>query len=184
MNSAGANSGSNTNSAGSSSAPAIPTNIPIIEPEDMPEPKANEPKANKPTALQIPGLTDALLPTIPVSQVNRSGNGSNMTSFGNRPSPNIVPTNAVKPVLPGVTTQPNPLTPLPGSPVPSDLHKQSGGYHVQTGGNPWSAFMMAAKQAAPAAVLLGAYSMMPRSSGLGRPRSRSRKSRKSRTQRN
>jgi len=198
-NSARANSGSNTNSV----APAIPTNIPIMEPEDMPaanepaanepaankpaanEPAANKPAANEPTALQIPGLTDALpeLPTIPVSQVNRSGNGSNMTSSGNRPSSNIVPTNAVKPVLPGVTTQPNPLTPLPGSPVSSE--KQVGGYSgniLQTGGNPWSAFMMAAKQAAPAAVLLGAYSMMPRSSGLGRPRSRSRKS-KSRRQR-
>jgi len=223
VNSVGSNSGSNKNSAGSSSgsnmnsmgskknsiAPAIPTNIPIIEPKNMPtpnepaankpaanepaankpaanepaanEPAAKEPAANKPAALQIPGLTDALpeLPTIPVSQVNRP-NSPNMTTSGNRPSPNIVPTNAVKPVLPGVTTQPNPLTPLPGSPVSSDLHKQSGGYHVQTGGNPWTAFMMAAKQAAPAAALLGAYSMMPRSSGLGRPRSRSKKSRKQR----
>jgi hypothetical protein len=168
----------------------IPTEIPIIEPN---EPKANEPKANEPKALQIPGLTDAALPTIPVSQVkvNRpitanmtSGNSGNVPV--NKPR-NIIPnkpTNALKPVLPGVTTQPNPLTPLPGSPVASET--QSGGAygnHLQVGGNPWTAFMMAAKQAAPAAALLGAYSMLPqRSSGLGRPRSRKSKSRRQRGQ--
>jgi hypothetical protein len=190
---------------------AIPTNIPIIEPSQANEPEANEPKANEPEAnepeanepeanepkanepkanepkanepvkaLQIPGLTDASLPTIPVSQVNVN---TSVTGSVNR-SRNIVPnkpTNALKPILPGVTTQSNPLTPLPGSPVVSE--RQTGGYISQTGGNPWSAFMMAAKQAAPAAALLGAYSMIQRSSGLPRPSKSSKSSKSSRRKR-
>ena len=162
----------------------IPTNIPIIEPTNRPNlPNVpnrpnlpNVPNAqNVPTALQIPGLTDANdFPTIPVSQINVNPMSVNRPNI----APNK-PTNALKPVLPGVTSQPNPLTPLPGSPVASEVQK-GGAYGSQTGGNPWSAFMMAAKQAAPAAALLGAYSMMRRSSGLGRPRSRSNKSRRQR----
>jgi hypothetical protein len=136
----------------------IPTEMPIVEP--------------KATALKIPGLTESALPTTPVSQVqiNRSKNVV----------PNK-PTNTLKPILPGVTSQSNPLTPLPGVPVSSEEVKQAGGAYIQKGGSPWTAFMMAARQAAPAALLLGAYSTLPqRSSGLGRPRSRSNKSRRHR----
>lgn len=62
------------------------------------------------------------------------------------------------------------LHPLPGYVVPS----QRGG--SQRGGNPWAAFLATAAQAAPAAALLGAYSMLPeRSSGLPRPQPRSRR---------
>ena len=127
----------------------IPTNIPI---------------APLPTALQVPGLTGVESDSIPVSSINvanmnRSPNVSkpvaNVSKTKNR-SPNV--SNKIVAVLPGVTTELNPLTPLPSLPV-------------QTGGNPWSAFMMAAKQAAPAALLLGAYSTLPkRSSGLPNPR--------------
>jgi hypothetical protein len=62
-----------------------------------------------------------------------------------------------------------PLLPVPATPIPS----------LQRGGSPWAAFMAAAAPAAPAAVLLGAYSMLPnkRSSGLGAPR-RTRKNRR------
>ena len=182
------NSNSKTESA-TNIEDVIPTNIPIIKPTNMP--------ANVPKALQIPGLTEAAdFPTIPVSRVNAAVNSSspslNSPSLNspspspnspspslNSSSPNIVPnkpTNTLEPVLPGVTTQTNPLTPLPGKPVPSEV-QNGGAYGRQTGGDPWSAFMMAAKQAAPAAGLLGAYSMM-RSSGLGRPRSRSRRHRR------
>jgi thiol-disulfide isomerase/thioredoxin len=56
------------------------------------------------------------------------------------------------------------LHPLPGYVVPS----QRGG--SQRGGNPWAAFLASAAASAPAAALLGAYSMLPeRSSGLPRP---------------
>lgn len=67
----------------------------------------------------------------------------------------------------------NPLPAIPAQPVPSP----------QVGGNPWAAFLSAAvRQAAPAAVLLGAYGMLPRngrSSGLSAPR-KSRKTRRMR----
>jgi hypothetical protein len=61
--------------------------------------------------------------------------------------------------VPGTTASPNPLRAIPGTPI-------------QQGGNPWMAFLSAAaRQAAPAAVLLGAYGAM-RSSGLGPARRR------------
>jgi len=72
-------------------------------------------------------------------------------------------------VIPGTMVDENPLKPIPGTPVASEVQ-------VQTGGNPWAAFLVAARQAAPAAVLLGAYSALPkRSSGLGTPRTRRRR---------
>lgn len=64
--------------------------------------------------------------------------------------------------VPGTSASPNPLRAIPGTPI-------------QQGGNPWMAFLSAAaRQAAPAAVLLGAYGAM-RSSGLGPARRRTRK---------
>lgn len=84
-----------------------------------------------------------------------------------------------EPPTPGSSVSPNPLHAVPAQPVPSP---QVGGAH-QVGGNPWSAFLSAAvRQAAPAAVLLGAYGMLPRnsrSSGLGAPR-RTRRARRHR----
>lgn len=81
---------------------------------------------------------------------------------------------ALKPLQPaalpiaGSETRENPLEPLPALPV-------------QQGGSPWAAFLMsAARQAAPAAALLGAYAALPkRSSGLpaARRRRRTRRSR-------
>lgn len=71
----------------------------------------------------------------------------------------------------GTEIRPNPLNALPAQPVPT------GG--VQYGGNPWAAFLQAAAQAAPAAVLAGAYAVSTtrrrrtvRSSGLPAPRRR------------
>lgn len=84
----------------------------------------------------------------------------------------------MKPLLPpieppstpiaGSTFRESPLPPLPALPV-------------QQGGNPWAAFLMsAARQAAPAAALMGAYAALPkRSSGLpAARRSRRRKTRR------
>jgi hypothetical protein len=77
-----------------------------------------------------------------------------------------------EPPTPGSRVKPNPLAILPARTVAS----QTGGSYegTQAGGNPWAAFLSAAvRQAAPAAALLGAYGMLPktkRSSGLGEPR--------------
>ena len=63
------------------------------------------------------------------------------------------------PPVPGTTVSESELPPLPAFPVP------------QRGGSPWAAFLLAAKQAAPAVALLGAYAALPaRSSGLSAPR--------------
>lgn len=72
--------------------------------------------------------------------------------------------------IPGTEMQPNPLEPIPGTTVTPP----------QMGGNPWAAFLMsAARQAGPAAALLGAYAALPkRSSGLPRA-TRRRRHRKS-----
>lgn len=75
-----------------------------------------------------------------------------------------------EPPIPGARVLPSPLPAIPAE-------------TIQRGGNPWLAFLSAAaRQAAPAAALLGAYGMLPpkRSSGLSAP-SRSRRHR--RTQR-
>ena len=87
-------------------------------------------------------------------------------------------------VIPGTSISDNPLHPMPATVVTGSNKKpatsQSGGF--QQGGNPWAAFMMAAaQQAAPAAALFGAYSLMPaRSSGLEAPERKTRKKRASR----
>jgi len=61
------------------------------------------------------------------------------------------------------TSEENPLAPLPATPIHTE--PMSGG--GQRGGDPWSAFVAVARQAAPAAALLAAYGMLPkRSSGL------------------
>lgn len=78
-------------------------------------------------------------------------------------------TNIALTAIPGVTISENPLRPLPGTPEPTNILTGGG---RQMGGSPWAAFLLAAQQAAPAAALLGAYSMVPhkRSSGLGKAR--------------
>ena len=78
-----------------------------------------------------------------------------------------------------LTVRDNPLNPIPASVITKTVDDPGN----QTGGNPWSAFVLAAaQQAAPAAALLGAYSALPtivsRSSGLGAPRRSRRNSRK------
>jgi thiol-disulfide isomerase/thioredoxin len=77
------------------------------------------------------------------------------------------PAKLVVPGLPaGTSMSENPLRIIPGTPVSSE----SANINVQRGGDPFTAFMLAAQQAGPAALLLGAYSTLkkknPRSSGL------------------
>jgi hypothetical protein len=84
-----------------------------------------------------------------------------------------VPSAPMPEVIPGQTSSPNPLPPLPGM----TSSEQRGGRrhrrlrqtlrHRQVGGNPWAAFLASA---GPAAVLAGAYAALPaRSSGLPAP---------------
>lgn len=83
--------------------------------------------------------------------------------------------NLSEPPTPGSRVRVNPLPAVPAQVVPSP---QKGGAYaspLQVGGNPWAAFLAAARQAAPAVALVGAYGLLPsRSSGLG-PARRSRK---------
>jgi hypothetical protein len=104
-------------------------------------------------------------------------------------------------IIPGTEVHENTLSPIPGTPLVSQSggnlngNRQSGGnnvapagnYITQSGGNPWSAFLMAARQAAPAAVLLGAYAGLrhkpTRSSGLGPAKTRKQKQKQKQKQR-
>jgi hypothetical protein len=73
-----------------------------------------------------------------------------------------------EPPTPGSRVRPNPLPSVPAQVVPSP--QVGGALPTQHGGSPWAAFLAAARQAAPAVALLGAYGMLPqnsRSSGLG-----------------
>jgi thiol-disulfide isomerase/thioredoxin len=67
-------------------------------------------------------------------------------------------------VVPGTEVMANPLSALPAQPVSDGTAVQAGGSGttVQAGGSPWAAFLQAASAAAPAALLLGAYSTLPR----------------------
>jgi hypothetical protein len=75
-----------------------------------------------------------------------------------------------------------PAMPIQGSEVRENPLELMPALPVQQGGSPWAAFLMsAARQAAPAAALLGAYAALPkRSSGLpAARRSRRRQTRRS-----
>ena len=81
----------------------------------------------------------------------------------------------------------NPLSPLPATPIHTEPMTGGAQNQNQRGGDPWSAFVAVARQAAPAAALLAAYGMLPpssrsssRSSGLGAGR----RKRRYRTRRN
>jgi hypothetical protein len=90
--------------------------------------------------------------------LSANSNLFNVRSTNSRVSTPSEPTPLSNSVVPGTMVSENPLPPTPAM--------------TQTGGNPWAAFLLAAKQAAPAAVLLGAYAALPkkRSSGLSDPR--------------
>lgn len=80
---------------------------------------------------------------------------------------------AATPYPTGTASEENPLSPLPATPIHTE--PMTGGQRSQRGGDPWSAFVAVARQAAPAAALLAAYGMLPfpsRSSGLGAAKKR------------
>lgn len=102
-------------------------------------------------------------PATVMERVSMSASNSmfNVSESGRRTSSNGSRRVPVQSIVSGTTMSENPLPAVPGAPV-----SQSGGAHIQHGGNPWSAFLMAARQAAPAVALLGAYAVTRRSSGL------------------
>ena len=95
-------------------------------------------------------------------------------------------TELVNAVIPGTMVRQSELRVRPGTPIPSvQVQAQAGGsqwsgYGEQRGGDPWSALIYAAQQAAPAAALLGAYAALPirRSSGLGPATKKTRRAQK------
>jgi hypothetical protein len=131
------------------------------------------------TAVQR-GVTD--------EEAKRLNSGTPVTLSQPTPYPTSVPSSSATSSSPSSTTEANTLHPFPGTPVSSATMEQrllqTGGSQtggIQTGGSPWAAFLMAAQQAAPAAALLGAYTMIKkpvRSSGLGRPRRSNRRTRR------
>lgn len=131
--------------------------------------EASEPRNTEVMTNAVKVTSGSDLPaSVAVSNTNRSN--SNMSNRSN--ALNVESTNAMKiasnAIIPGTTTSENPLNAIPASVVP------------QSGGNPWAAFLLAARQAAPAAALLGAYAALPmkRSSGLSDPVRRTRKTRR------
>lgn len=89
----------------------------------------------------------------------------------NMPKPVITPSNMMT-----LEEQESPMNVIPALPVstmPTSVTQQGGSrQHKQKGGDAMAAFLLAAQQAAPAAVLLGAYSAYGRarrSSGLAAP---------------
>lgn len=143
----------------------------VKEPQEVPEPQVPEP--------QSPEVPQE--PTDEEDGFERSGDP--LTDLDNDLNLDFKPMEGAK--IPGTRISNNPLHPLPATVIPGSDKKpataavnQSGGF--QRGGNPWAAFMMAAaQQAAPAAALFGAYSLMPaRSSGLAAPEAKTKKAKR------
>jgi thiol-disulfide isomerase/thioredoxin len=107
--------------------------------------------ASAPSPSPVPSPSPAPSPSETATNSNTLSSLSSMYSLPaqNKPSPP-----AIVPAIPGTQVSPNPLSPLPAM--------------VQRGGNPLAAFLLAAKEVAPAAALLGAYAatIPQRSSGL------------------
>jgi hypothetical protein len=134
------------------------------------EPRAvtpSEPRAVTPSEPRA--VTDDQVMESLTEEVARAAAANRKASVRPYPSSNF------RSVVPGTVVSENPLPSIPGYSMTNTNYSmrggQGGGYNGnQRGGNPWSAFLLAASQAAPAAALLGAYTMLPkRSSGLAAP---------------
>lgn len=120
------------------------------------------------------GVSEQVAATVPASGTAAASEpiaAPNSSNLFRRTSSERMPAQpAVMQNIPGLPTgtslSENPLRIIPGTPVTSE----SANVGMQRGGDPFTAFMLAAQQAGPAALLLGAYSTLkkknPRSSGL------------------
>ena len=121
------------------------------------------------TAVQR-GVSEAELNSSPASSASASTLTADSPIFSVSPSATSSSSSMSlsEPPTPGSRVRPNPLPSVPAQVVPSP--QVGGALPTQHGGSPWAAFLAAARQAAPAVALLGAYGMLPqnsRSSGLG-----------------
>jgi hypothetical protein len=143
---------------------------------EVSEPRNREVMANA-VKLGVPesvAAANVVEPAIPVSKAPAPATESPAVSSNMfRATTSNIP---VAMPIPGTQIKESELPALPAGYV------QAGGSYTQTGGNPWAAFMSVARQAAPAALLVGAYAAA-RSSGLGRStrRHRNRPSRRNRS---
>lgn len=180
---------------------SLPLSLPkVSEPLSLSPPALSEPKSVKwsqvseQVSFQPSELVQSLPPARAISQ-------NLFTVKPSEPKTETIATELPNAVVPGTMVSDNELSIRPASTVPSVV--QQGGSHPrywstaqpgytwqrgssrkqqrQRGGDPWSALLFAAQQAAPAAALLGAYAALPvrRSSGLG-PVQQTRKTRKAR----
>lgn len=178
--------------------------------EPLPLPKLSEPKSVK-WSQTIPMQNTALtnmqnaastnMRNIPSTNMQNAARTISQNLFTVKPSETKtepIATEMPNAVVPGTMVSDNELSIRPASTVPSVVQQggshprywstgtpgytwQRGSSRKQRGGDPWSALLFAAQQAAPAAALLGAYAALParRSSGLG-PVQQTRKTRKAR----
>ena len=126
------------------------------------------------TAVQR-GISEAELNSLPNITSSKETLTADSPIFSVSPSSSASSSsmNLSEPPTPGSRVLANPLPSVPAQVVPSP--QKGGALPTQYGGNPWAAFLAAARQAAPAVALVGAYGLLPsRSSGLG-PARRSRK---------
>ena len=123
---------------------------------DLPASVTNSVSANSKLFEKSPNST--MLSANRSKTLSANSNLFNVRSTNSKVSTPSEPTPLSNSIIPGTMVSENPLPPTPAM--------------TQTGGNPWAAFLLAAKQAAPAAALLGAYAALPkkRSSGLSDPR--------------
>lgn len=126
----------------------------------------SEPRAVSPSEPRA--VTDDQVMETLTEEVARAAAANRKASVRPYPSSNF------RSVVPGTVVSENPLPSIPGYSMTNTNYSMLGGQRGgQRGGNPWSAFLLAAGQAAPAAALLGAYTMLPkRSSGLAAPSGR------------
>ena len=152
---------SSVSSSSPSSSPSSASSFPSSSPSSAPSPSIEEP-----VMLRTSEITDE---DVPVKSVKERA----ATPYPAR----------------NTNSESNSLPPLPATPIFTE--PMSGGYREeqqrvsQTGGDPWSAFLSVARQAAPAAALLAAYGMLPlkRASGLHAARKTKRTNRSNRSNR-
>ncbi len=156
----------------------------VSEPRNR-EVMANAVKFGVPESVAAANVVE---PAIPVSKAPEAA--PNSVSDSPAVSSNLFRATAsnspVATPIPGTQVRESELPALPAGYVQAGgytqtggSYTQTGGSYTQTGGNPWSAFMSVARQAAPAALLVGAYAAA-RSSGLGRSTRRHRRNRSGR----
>jgi len=173
----------NTPYASQKPVSGVPTVLYVNKAGEITEAKAPRDTTVMTNAVRVSPASD--LPTNVIVSANANAKpptalaNSNLfkvTESNRRTSSNREPKPVIAAPIPGTMSSENPLPTVPGAVVLASPGPRA---QVQQGGNPWAAFLIAAaQQAAPAAVLMGAYSALPaRSSGLPAPNRKTRRRR-------